>query len=882
VDGHIRGAERQGDRIMSCLIHRLVIGALCIVSVLSVSPARGDSYRNAFAESVERIWVGPEFWGNRNHDWRLRNGRVECVLAANDRNLQLLTHQVEDGGQSFRMSVRLGLEATGDASDESWLGVRLGVSGAFDDYRDSAVHGRGIDVGVTTSGSVFMTDRGRTEADEELAAALRDGGVLLTITGRRVDDRFNVTARVSIEGTETDRSIATALPGEQVAGNVALLSHLPKLRKSAGGTAAWFDDLVVYGDCVKGHEEQTYGPIMFVQYTLSEGVMKLTAQMAPVGAQDGDEVELQLRSGAGWRTVGAAPIDALARTAEFRIEGWDGSRDVPYRVRYEIATGPGERAAHTFEGTIRRDPVDAEELVVAGFTGNNDLGFPNNDVVRSVASHDPDLLFFSGDQIYEGVGGYGCQRSPLEGACLDYLRKWYIFGWVYRDLMRDRPTISIPDDHDVFHGNIWGAWGKATQRTGNGAEQQDSGGYKMPAEFVRMVERTQTSHLPDPFDPVPAHQGIGVYFCDMTYGGVSFAVLEDRKFKSAPKPMLPAAKIWNGWPQNPDFDATAEGDTPGASLLGERQLRFIRSWAQDWSNDVWMKVALSQTIFANVATLPEKEMSDANVPRLRILKEGEYPPDDVPVSDFDSNGWPQTGRNAALRALRTGFAFHIAGDQHLGSTIQYGVDSFNDAGWAFCVPAVSNIWPRRWCPKEPGGNREPGAPRYTGEYLDGFGNHVTVHAVSNPVYTGIEPSRLYDRATGYGIVRLRRADRSITIECWARASGANGVEPHQYPGWPIRISQFDNAGPTFGHLPELRFEGGREPVVRVIDEANGQLIYTVRAPGTAWKPVVFRDGTYTVVVSNDAGGSRRIEGLRLGADAPPITVDLRIPIMPDR
>ena len=34
-------------------------------------------------------------------------------------------------------------------------------------------------------------------------------------------------------------------------------------------------------------------------------------------------------------------------------------------------------------------------------------------------------------------------------------------------------------------------------------------------------------------------------------------------------------------------------------------------------------------------------------------------------ADFDANGWPQTGRNRALRAMRKAFAFHIAGDQHL-------------------------------------------------------------------------------------------------------------------------------------------------------------------------------------------------------------------------
>ncbi len=36
-----------------------------------------------------------------------------------------------------------------------------------------------------------------------------------------------------------------------------------------------------------------------------------------------------------------------------------------------------------------------------------------------------------------------------------------------------------------------------------------------------MVQRVQTSHLPDPFDPTPVLQGIGVYYTDLQWGGVS-------------------------------------------------------------------------------------------------------------------------------------------------------------------------------------------------------------------------------------------------------------------------------------------------------------------------------------------------------------------------
>jgi alkaline phosphatase D len=157
--------------------------------------------------------------------------------------------------------------------------------------------------------------------------------------------------------------------------------------------------------------------------------------------------------------------------------------------------------------------------------------------------------------------------------------------------------------------------------------------------------------------------------------------------------------------------------------------------------------------------------------------------------------------------MRQALAFHIAGDQHLGSTIQYGIDDWNDASWAICVPSVANIFPRRWFPPQPGRNRKPDSPRYTGEYLDGFGNRMTVHAVSNPTARGIEPAALYDRAPGYGIVAFDRATRNITMANWPRwvDPSAPGAQP--YEGWPITIHQLDNGMPGSSFEPKVPGEG---------------------------------------------------------------------------
>lgn len=94
------------------------------------------------------------------------------------------------------------------------------------------------------------------------------------------------------------------------------------------------------------------------------------------------------------------------------------------------------------------------EISVADISCNIHSIFPNPPLVSGAAVLNPDLLAFVGDQFYENTGGYGVQREPLAASILDYLRKWYFHGWTWRELMRDRPSVCLPDDHDVYQGNL--------------------------------------------------------------------------------------------------------------------------------------------------------------------------------------------------------------------------------------------------------------------------------------------------------------------------------------------------------------------------------------------------------------------------------------------
>lgn len=722
----------------------LAVGLLLTVQAWALA----DSY--TLNTPGSRVWVGPECVALPMQDWSVKDG-VLLGQAAEDRMVSLMACETS-GDADFH--ARASVEFTGQADQSAKVvgGFIIGTRDEVGDWRRRALFPQqGVRVGINAQGYAVIDD---TLSDKSLNMA------------RPIDieiayDAKLTTLSVTAQSNRQRVSAQKKIDPQAVAGGVALIAQAPRKRPNAQGQDAmtWqFQRVTLDGGGIHVHPDRTFGPILWSQYTLSDRTLKMNVQMPPIGQGDAQSVTLETDLGHGWQHAADAPIDPDARTALFRIENWPSEKDVPYRVVY-----PWDGQTSEWVGTIRKDPVSDKQFKLAVFSCDNGYAFPATRIVQAVRMRDPDMMFFAGDQIYEVYGGYGITRWPVEDATLDYFRKWYQFGWTWRELLRDRPSVIIPDDHDVYQGNLWGNGGTLAPKGKN----DNWGGYIMAPRWVNMVQRTQTANLPDPVDPKPTPSGIGVYFTALNYAGGRLAIIEDRKFKSGPGIMFQKHGIKNA----SELDGTAL-DFDDASLLGDRQLAFLENWGRS-SDSSPFNIILSQTMFAQVHT--------HGGPKLNRSRR-----------DVDTNGWPSSKRNEALTVIEKTHALLLCGDQHFGALVRHGIKDFGDGPLQFMVPGTVNGWPRAAWPGVEENNPEKVDGNPLGKRTDPFGNKIDVLGVGNP--TPRSNVNEYDspddkaraKGSGFGMVTLDKPAKQVTFEL-LRYPAADGQPADSFEGFPITM-----------------------------------------------------------------------------------------------
>jgi alkaline phosphatase D len=828
----------------------------------------------------ERRWAGPSIWCNRLQDWRIKDGYLHADAEDNApcRTAHLLTYGLVEQSDPFTLQVVLRLgEQSGRAG---FAGFLIGAGEGKLDYRSAAlVHhfpgkGGGLLAVIDTEqggGVVFRDMSAETNAAEyprlpdqishENQQVDYQQDILLSLEGIPLGTgRYNLRLSAwSSMGKELLGAAEIAnVDAAKLLGGVALASHCGGLN-----VVHMFRDFRVGGERLEHYPDRAFGPIAGTLYSVSDNILKLSAQFMHMGEQTflsvlpktndtqysaGDAqrkrltawLEVQNSDGQWKRVDGPKTVAGPDYYVLFRVEGWDADRAAAVRVAFQEF----DNTLHYYNTTITRDPVEQSTVSAAGFTGMGAIGrspyasgpkaqagevvigrwapanvwMPFAAEVKALQNQNVDLLFFTGDQVYQNKPSpTDLSVEPVE----DYLYKWLLWHWSFRDLTDHLPTIVQPDDHDIYHGNLWG-WGGRLNLTGN----NNDGGYLCSPYFVNMVHRTQSGHLPDPWEPEPALNGISNYYTKFRWGGVGFAVLEDRKFKT-PRQV-----------ENPDEQV----------LLGERQKEMLRQWGQDWRGQ-YFKCVVSQTLYASMHVNFDGELS----------------------KDSDSGGFPKIRRDEAVDLFRRCGAIVLSGDQHLGTFSRLGIEQPSDAVYQLVVPALGNYFWRWFYPNEPGENRLPGAPDYTGDFRDGFGNYFRMIAVANPERRTLLQQRLRQRhvfsteeaargvgddiraclGDGYGILRFQKDTHEITVECWPY-NAEPGQKEAQFEGWPVTLKydELDGRKPV-AWLPDLELSNLSGAVVQIIDQQTGEVIVSTRTWEQNFSPGVFQtEGVYTLRVGD--------------------------------
>ena len=492
--------------------------------------------------------------------------------------------------------------------------------------------------------------------------------------------------------------------------------------------------------------------ILWTQYCQHQGTMKLLVHLdadpTAQATENREQVTLWLREKADneWQLAATQPIDQLTATALFVQKKWPRKN----RVFFKVTCGESSS-----EGIFRAEPQRNSVLKVAGLSCHKDIGWPWKEAIAEVISHDPDLVIFTGDQIYENDYGSPMFRAEKQAdvpeGMKNYLEKYRKFGEAFRELMRNRPIIMITDDHDVFANDLWGNGGVRMKGS------RTTGGYPTHPDWVNAAEFTQTGNLPDAVNPGPHGDGVTAYYTALEYGGVRFAILEDRKFKSPPSEVIDKAIGVGGGTKrdskievvrDPDFDCRTL-DRDDLQLLGKEQEAFLKRWAADLKSSADLGAIVSSSPWAHIAM---------------------YSPTSA---DLDSNGWPQSGRNRALKAIGDAPVVMFHGDVHLGTLGRHGVERCNDGPMTYSFPSFSSRASRHWQPIEEGKNRAPNAPVNTGEFHDRFGNRITVYGAGNDL-------------NGYGIILFDPDKREVELQFHPMNEERKPTKAHVY-GWPHTV-----------------------------------------------------------------------------------------------
>ena len=751
-----------------------VLKVFLLFFILSFSSvfAAVDSLHFDWNNVAKRQWVGEDFWANRLQDWSVDEQRVNCLRPGVNSTLHVLSAELK-GDFALSGSITLGRNKVAKGDSGARSGLLLGLSDTALNYLARAtmqhffLNENGVYLGIDEKHQLFIEElSSKTSVHSQglpsiYIQQMLTKGVALRFTIKSVGDSMLVS--LCLKDREAE-SIELLLPSGIIGGNIAFVASAQNYLSKY-----FFDDFNIGGAGLARRDDRKYGPVSTCLYSIDANVLNLSVQFLPIGIQYGDSATIDINRAGQWQRFQTIAIDSIYGLALLRNFKWTDAVARRYRVRL--------KRGKIFEGDYYYGqismPASTETKLKIAVLSCNGMPFiersgmdywqiwkPYELTAKRCSIEKPELLVFLGDQMYES------RPVPMEWDrslySLDYQYRWLLWCMQFNPLTSSLPTLVMMDDHDYFQGNLWGIHGDTLSRAiakdkpldyvGDASDWlMENGGFFQEAAFLKYAVALQTAHLPASFSKQKT--AVPDYYTVLKFKGVGFAILEDRKYKSAPMKALPNVASFNGFPYSDSLSVDSLHNKD-AQLLNEDQLQMLDKWSEDWNNES-MKVVFTQSVYSCLSA-SRKGFQPLSGKNISIDEKVDFPT--RLAKDMDSNGWPKSGRDKALESIRKSGALLVGGDQHFPSVVQQGVAQWKDAVYSFTVPAVSSTYPRFWYPDSTDHHGD-------NNYVDGFGNKFSMLAYSNPVKNDSFPLWMHN-APGIAFVTCDKKQQSYTLDCW--------------------------------------------------------------------------------------------------------------------
>lgn len=792
------------------------------------------SYLSEWHLLPDMIWTGSDYWARQLGDWHIRDGRLLCDTTGKNRNIQLLTYTLHEKGNFLQSSIRL----TGNPSDgagEGVIGFLWGIRGNYDDYRSACTEGEGITAGINQDGYLVLDD---LVSFNKLEPEMLHDGVDLKLFLNHGKDQVRAELSVWYHGQPMVTLQHHEISVDRLPGNIGLIADFDQENPSRW--SAEFAHWELRGDLLERRPDRAFGPVYFAQYTMTDGILRLGAQMAPAALSD-QKVMLEMRTAGGeWVERGRASVHPDSRTVHFELPDWDHTQEFEYQLSTKIQRKDGEAEKFEYIGMIPAEPLEKDHVTAVAFSG---MGMPQcsgKDLFESVRKSGADLavFFVEGPEMNDIASSVADEDIAEEKMILKYLYDWITFGWVHRDVFREIPSLIVTETGSATDDSVVAEAVEETERNENPKDETEGSPEEKVAvsgeakgrrskRMEEVVALTQTGHMPQPLVPGGDQSG-NDRLTRWEYGGIDFAVLN---------------------PVGVVAPASEDGRRFGSGGWA--------SWIEDWKENTEIKVLLSGSVFRRLATPVDgrdEAAQDAGPEQLyeEEIQEGEMDPEEPAIISSSKS------EEDLVRNIRKAFVTHLAGMQNPPSVIQYGSDEFGDGSFAFTVPSLAASSQMQWSPVTGAHRPLLGRKSYTGDFEDENGGKMTVFSVAGPGGMGEEES--LTSAAGFGVVQFDKRNRRIRFACRPLIFDVSRYDQDPFGDWPFEIGQQDHfAGRSPHFLPPLIIEGMDQAIVRI--SKNGELmsVLKIRPSILPYVPRVPQSGNYHVEVQSTDGKIRKSE-----------------------